>query len=77
MVVEATALFLCGNDEQYFAYPGVADLWEQPNCNVWGNLVMCPTGEIAVGVRMHHDTWGPQSDAFIGIELECAEVVWN
>ena len=32
----------------------------------------CPDGEVAVAVRMNYD-----NDAFTGIELQCAEVVWT
>lgn len=60
------------DDDEYVAEPGMADIYEQPNCDDWDNWVTCPAGEVAVAVRMNHE-----DDAFIGIELQCAEVVWT
>ena len=60
------------DDDEYVAEPGMADIYEQPNCDDWDSWVTCPEGEVAVAVRMNHE-----NDAFTGIELQCAEVVWT
>jgi hypothetical protein len=60
------------DDDEYIAEPGVADVYDQPNCDDWDSWVTCPEGEVGVAVRMNHE-----NDAFIGIELQCAEVVWD
>jgi hypothetical protein len=60
------------DDVEYVSVPIIVDLYIQPNCDYWHPWVTCPEGEVAVAVRMHHVL-----DAFIGIELQCAEVVWS
>ncbi len=60
------------DDDEYISEPGMADIYEQSNCDDWDSWVTCPEGEVGVAVRMNYD-----NDAFIGIELQCAEVVWD
>jgi hypothetical protein len=60
------------DDDEYIAEPGMADIYEQPNCDDWDTWVTCPDGEVGVAVRMNYD-----NDAFTGIELQCAEVIWT
>jgi hypothetical protein len=60
------------DDDEYISEPGSADVYDQANCDEWDSWVTCPEGEVAVAVRMNHE-----NDAFIGIELQCAEVVWT
>jgi hypothetical protein len=50
----------------------VTDSYSQTNCKEWHDVVTCPTGEVATGVRMN-----VENDAFVGVELKCAPVEVN
>ncbi|MFM2415415.1 MAG: hypothetical protein RL385_138 [Pseudomonadota bacterium] len=59
---------------EYCQEEGVADEYEQPNCDKWHNWLSCPVGEIAFGLRMNYDS---DQRAYTGIDLKCAELQWS
>lgn len=49
--------------------PGLAITEERTNCNDWNDPVLCPTGEVAVALRVEY-----RGESAVGLSLRCAAV---
>lgn len=62
-----------GDEPVFTDEPTAHEAIHKPHCDRWHTPVACGAGEIATGVRVHHNDWG-QRDWITGLSLICRKL---